>query len=116
MTSPLTILYFLILTLFFRFSLCFQKCHGETIISTEKIKRHWQFNNMYAYKYYLFHHGFHICFSFPLSHVLCIYQLHLEYDPVQISLQMYCTDSTLLSKQIFCLCMQFVYRRYCIFI
>lgn len=78
-------------------------------VSTVKINRHWQFNDISAYEWYLFQHRFHICFRFPLSHVQCIFQLLLEYDPVQISLQMSCTDSMLLSDQILCLCMQFIY-------
>ena len=83
-------------------------------VSTVKINRHWQFNDISACKWYLFQHRFHICFRFPLSHVQCIFQLLLEYDPVQISLQMSCTDSMLLSDHILCLCMQFIDRWYCI--
>lgn len=83
-------------------------------VSSVKINRHRKFNDISAYEWYLFQHRFHICFRFPLSHVQCIFQLLLEYDLVKISLQMSCTDSMLLSDQILCLCMQFIYWWYCI--
>ena len=71
-------------------------------VSTVKINRHWQFNDLSAYEWYLFQHRFHICFRLPLSHDQCISQLLLEYNPAQISLQMSFTDSMLLSDQILC--------------
>ena len=61
-------------------------------VSTVKINRHWQFNDISAYKCYLFHHGLHICIRFQLSHIQCIYHLLFEYSPVKISLQTACVD------------------------
>ena len=84
------------------------------IISTVKTNQYWKFNDFAVNKRYLFHHEFHIFSHYSLFYVHCVFQFLFVFEPVQISLQMSCTNSVFLFDQILCLCMQFIDRWFCI--